>query len=171
MKNKLLFFFLGLIISDSAWTQPVISKRETINGFQVCPDLKKKNIFYYYPGDLVLAKDIFGKPLYKFIQMRYTGSSATGDQGIINYKSLLELTVNMTGADALSLNNLKSELQKQKNIIPELRTMPVRKMEAILIFALADGNESKKTVVSDAGKFEQGEAGETPVGEYWSERT
>lgn len=171
MKNKFLFFFLGLIISNSAWTQPVISKRETINGFQVCPDFKKKNIFYYYPGDLGLAKDIFGKPLYKFIQMRYTGSSATGDEGVINYKSLLEFTVNMTGADALALNNLKAELQKQKNVNPELRTMPIRKMEAILIFALADGNENKKTVISDAGKFEQGEANEIATGEYWSERT
>ena len=171
MKIKLLLFFSGFIIYNSAWPQPVISKRETIDGIQVCPDLKKKNLYYYYPGDLVLSKDIFGKPLYKFIQMRYSGSSKTGDEGVVNYKSLLELTVQMTGLDALTLNNVKEKLQIQKKINAELRTMPVRKMEAILIFGLADDAGNNKTVTSAAGKFEQQEENEAATGEYWSERT
>ena len=159
--------FLSCLTCANLLAQPAISKREIINGVYVYPDVKKKTVFYYAPGDIVLATDNFGVPLYKFFQMRYTGSQATGDQGQLNYRSILEFTVQLKHLDATTIDNITTTL-KSKTPKPELYPLPIKRIESGLVYALDKAGDGKATKVT-GGKFEENtEGGNT--GELWTER-
>ena len=167
MKIPNFIIFLFCISCAQLIAQPAISKREIINGVYVYPDFKKKNVFYYAPGDIVLATDNFGVPLYKFFQMRYTGSQATGDQGQLTYKSILEFTVQLKHLDAATLDAISGKL-KLKNPKPELYPIPIKRIESGLVYALDKASESKATKIT-GGKFEENTEGGSSD-ELWTER-
>lgn len=159
--------FLSCITCAQLIAQPAISKREIINGVYVYPDAKKKNVFYYAPGDIVLATDNFGVPLYKFFQMRYTGSQATGDQGQLTFRSILEFTVQLKHLDAATIDAVTNTL-KSKTPKPELYPLPIKRIESGLVYALDKAGDGKATKVA-GGKFEDNsEGGNTD--ELWTER-
>ena len=64
------------------------------NEMAVYRDHSDQQLYYYTPGKINLASSIPGKPDVKFLQMRYSGSQATGDQGKFLFKSLLQFRVN-----------------------------------------------------------------------------
>jgi hypothetical protein len=148
--------------------QPAISKREIINGVYIYPDAKKKTVFYYAPGDIVLATDNFGVPQYKFFQMRYTGSLATGDQGRLSYRSILEFTVQLKHYDVATIDAVTNVL-KTKTPKPELYPLPIKRIESGLVYALDKAGDGKTTKVA-GGKMEENAEGGTEGGEYWTER-
>ncbi|HRG53759.1 MAG TPA: hypothetical protein PLL00_13065, partial [Bacteroidia bacterium] len=159
--------FLFCITCANLFAQPAISKREIINGVYVYPDVKKKTVFYYAPGDIVLANDNFGVPLYKFFQMRYTGSQATGDQGKITYKSILEFTVQLKHLDAATIDGIINTL-KLKAPKPELYPLPIKRIESGLVYALDQAGDSKATKIA-GGKFEDNSENGN-ADELWTER-
>lgn len=160
--------FLCLVGLDLI-AQPVLSHKEIINGIGIYPDSKKKSVYYYAPGDIVLATDNFGVPLYKFFQMRYTGSQATGDQGKINYRSILEFTVQLKHLDDATIESINKTL-KLRTPKPELHPIPVKRMEAGLVYALDQAGEEKgKATTVSGGKFEQSNE-EGSADELWTER-
>jgi hypothetical protein len=159
--------FLSCITCVSVLAQPAISKREIINGVYVYPDLKKKTVFYYAPGDIVLATDNFGVPLYKFFQMRHIGSLATGDQGQLSYKSILEFTVQLKHYDVATIDAVTAAL-KSKTPKPELYPLPISRIESGLVYALDKAGDGKATKVA-GGKMEENTEGGSE-GEFWTER-
>ena len=114
MKTNYIILFVLFFYCHSykALSQPVMNNKERINNLDIFPDLKKKNVYYLPPGDLYLASDNFGKPSLKFLQMRYTGSQATGDQGKMNFKSLLQFTIRMKNPDGNTIREIKNTLSK-----------------------------------------------------------
>lgn len=149
--------------------QPAVSRRELINGIDVYPDVKKTNVYYYAPGDLVLAVDNFGVPLYKFFQMRYTGSLATGDQGKQSFRSILEFTVQMKHLEPATIDGILKTL-KLKTPKAELYPIPIKRMEAGLVYALDQAGEEKgKATTVSGGKFEQSDA-DGNTDELWTQR-
>jgi hypothetical protein len=167
MNIPALLLFLSCITCVTLIAQPAISKRELINGVYVYPDVNKKTVFYYAPGDIVLATDNFGVPLYKFFQMRYTGSQATGDQGQLAYRSILEFTVQLKHLDASTIDGIINTL-KLKTPKPELHPLPIKRIESGLVYALDKAGDGKATKVA-GGKFEDNsESGNAD--ELWTER-
>lgn len=161
--------YISCLAGLSLCAQPVISHREIISGISIYPDLKKKNVYYYAPGDIVLATDNFGVPQYKFFQMRYTGSLATGDQGQLNYRSILEFTVQLKHLDVATIDEINKTL-KSRTAKPELHPVPIKRIEAGLVYALDQAGEQKgKATTVSGGKFEQGDA-EGSADELWTER-
>jgi hypothetical protein len=167
--NIPVFIIIFCLVGSCLPAQPVISRKEIINGIGIYPDSKKKSVYYYAPGDIVLATDNFGVPLYKFFQMRYTGSQATGDQGKLNYRSILEFTVQLKHFD----NNVIEDILKVLQIRipkPELYPVPIKRMEAGLVYALDQAGEQKgKAITVSGGKFEQ-ISEEGNADELWTER-
>ena len=157
------------------FSQPVMNQKERINNLDIFPDIKKKNVYYLPPGDLYLASDNFGKPSLKFLQMRYTGSQATGDQGKMNFKSLLQFTIRMRNPDGNTIRVIKNTLSKQNKSSIELRTLPIQNMEALLIYASVDSQKGGKEKIYsvNGGNFESSENEENNgnSGEFWTERT
>ncbi len=161
--------FLFCLPATLLLAQPAVSHKEIINGISVYPDVKKTALYYFAPGDIVLATDNFGVPLYKFFQMRYSGSLATGDQGKINYRSILEFTVQQKHIDNKTIDGILSIL-KQRTAKAELHPIPIKRMEAGLIYALDQASEQKgKATTVSGGKFESTDA-EGNADELWTER-
>jgi hypothetical protein len=149
--------------------QPALSHKEIINGIDVYPDIKKTTVYYYAPGDLVLAVDNFGVPLYKFFQMRYMGSLATGDQGKESFRSILEFTVQMKHMETATIDGILKTL-KLKTPKAELHPIPIKRMEAGLVYALDKAGEEKgKATTVSGGKFEQSDA-DGSADELWTQR-
>lgn len=157
------------LVGFNLLAQPVISRKELINGIGIYPDSKNKAVYYYAPGDIVLATDNFGVPLYKFFQMRYTGSLATGDQGKLNYRSILEFTVQMKHLDEGTIAGINKTLQL-RTPKAELHPVPIQRMEAGLVYALDQaGQEKGKATTVTGGQFEQSND-EGSADELWTER-
>ena len=171
----ILFVLFFYCLSYKGLSQPVMNNKERINNLDIFPDLKKKNVYYLPPGDLYLASDNFGKPSLKFLQMRYTGSQATGDQGKINFKSLLQFTIRMKNPDGNTIREIKNTLSKRVKSSIELRTLPIQNMEALLIYASVENQkEGKDKMYSvNGGNFESSENEDNNgnSGEFWTERT
>ena len=146
MKSNFIILFVLFFYCHSykGLSQPVMNNKERINNIDIFPDLKKKNVYYLPPGDLYLASDNFGKPSLKFLQMRYTGSQATGDQGKINFKSLLQFTIRMKNPDGNTIREIKNTLSKRNKSSIELRTLPIQNMEALLIYASVENQKEGK---------------------------
>lgn len=155
--------------------QPVMNKKEQINSIDIFPDLKNKSLFYIAPGNLGIGTDNFGKPQLKFIQMRYSGSQATGDQGVINFKSILQFTIRMKNPDGNTIREIKTILSNRVKSSIELKPLPIRNMDASLIYAAIDPQENNKSKIYsiNGGNFENSddEAKIGSEGEYWTERT
>ena len=151
------------------FAQPDISHKEIINGIAIYPDIKKAGVYYYAPGDIVLATDNFGVPLYKFFQMRYTGSLATGDQGAQNFRSILEFTVQLKHLDVATIEGIIKTL-KLKTPKAQLFPLPIKRIESGLVYALDQAGEQKgKATTVSGGKFEQNNE-DGNADELWTER-
>jgi len=143
-----------------------------INGLQVYPDQIKKNVFYYSPGTLIMATDNFGDPLFQFLQLRYSGTAVMGDQGVFKYKSLLEFTVKMNNPPSESREKVNQLLSVKYGSKIELIPIPIRKIKATLVYALAEETEHRPVTPAILdGTFDEKEDTESETSEYWSERT
>ena len=169
MNLSLNIFFYSFLLAVHMNAQPAVSRMEIINGINIYPDAKNAVVYYYAPGDIVLATDNFGAPLYKFFQIRYSGSAVTGDQGKINYRSILEFTVKQNHLDTKTIDGIVTVL-KQRTAKAELHPMPIKRMEAALVYALDQPSEQKeKATTISGGKFEStNDAGNAD--ELWTER-
>lgn len=160
---------LFCLVGFNLLAQPVISRKELINGIGIYPDSKNKSVYYYAPGDIVLATDNFGVPLYKFFQMRYMGSQATGDQGKLSYRSILEFTIQLKHLDGTTLESINKTL-KLRTPKAELHPIPIQRMQAGLVYALDQvGQEKGKATTVTGGQFEQTNE-DGSADELWTER-
>ena len=118
----------------AAKAQPSLALSEKVEGIAVYRDTKKPSLYYYMPFDYKLVTDPRGKPEFSLVQMRYTGTRATDDAGLIRYHNLIQFRVAVDPAQNQKLASLKTELKKKVPSL-ELRPLPVRKFSSILVFA------------------------------------
>lgn len=144
--------------------QPLLSGKQTVEGLVVYPDLEKPELFYYAPNDLELGRTSDGAPIFKLVQMRYTGTGLTGDQGDNRFLNLVQFRVVM-------LPVLQEQLQQVQHLLGgrriQLRPLILRNVEAYLISAL--GEEYRR--LGESGQFSSIGASENNESGYWRERT
>lgn len=166
--------FTGLLllaVAVSAVALPDFSNKQMAGSLIVYPDDKLKGVFYYQPGDLILATDQEGKPELNLLQIRYTGTAARDDRMVTMFRSLLTFRIVMNGPTPDEVRAAKEALASGGRRI-ELRPLPVRRLEAALVYALIQSTEEEKeTGVLPGGHFESAEGGgETDRHAYWNER-
>jgi hypothetical protein len=156
---------LGLVLGFSGFrtlfSQPVQYARVDVEGFTIYPDLKDNTVFYYAPGVLYLASDAGGKPIFKLVQMRYTGTAATGNQGEVRYMNIVQFKVRMDEIGKAELDRIRPHLKPGSSLNP----VPLRNLEAYLVAPF----EGKYKRIGKSGSFQQD--GTTTQGSYWTERT
>ena len=86
--NNYIIIILLIVLFGKVHAQPDQSSARQINGVEIFQDATIKNLFYYEPGNINIARNSDGKPEFKFIQTRYTGTSTGGDQGQFRFKSI-----------------------------------------------------------------------------------
>ena len=158
-----------MLALNFGWAQPDFSQKTLIDGIVLYRDAKEITLFYYAPGELKLITDATGKPDFQFVQMRYTGTKATGDQGSHRFNSILKFGVSFSPIQANTIEKIKTELTNRefiKNIT--LTPLPLKRIEANLVYAsLSPDNKPVKQTIK-GGFFEsEGKASHDKV---WTQK-
>ena len=164
-------YLLAVFFSVSSLAQPVFHKKEVVNGIVIYPDLKNSQLHYYEPGALEIAKDNFGVPELKFVQLRYTGTQATGDKGKLNFRSLLQFSLRMRNIPADKLRETKEKLASMTHANVDLRPLNIRKINAHLIYASIDDSGKLKDKPSKLTGGNMEAVAEAEENSVWQERT
>jgi hypothetical protein len=145
----LLYFFTGPVIA-----QPDMSGKYVFGDLAVYRDARVFNRFYYLPGDLQVATDVDGKPDFKLLLMRYTGTSAYDDQGSHRFRNLMQMRIIHKSMPEDDLRVLK---QKLRTIVadPELRPFPVKNLKTVIVYSVPGTNENEENSVSDQESYFQ----------------
>jgi hypothetical protein len=172
--GRWIIWLLGAFIT--AWGQPTLAQPDLRSAKQsgslmVYADDRRPGLYYYAPRELTLAELSPGKPDLHFLQMRYTGSIAGGDQGSTVYRSLLNFRVLMPAIGAQELQATKRMLSPRTDAV-ELRPLPIRRVEAVLVYTPLTGDaEQSKPAALPAGHFQETEDDKKPAPDvYWTER-
>ena len=163
---------VALLVTPSA-AEPDLRTGQEAGPLTVYADDTRSRRFYYPPGDLALAETAEGKPDLYFLQMRYTGASATGDRGIIIRRNILSFGVKMAGPTAEEIRAAKKALKVAVGGRPELRPLPIGRLEAVLVYTpLGEAEGGAPTNDLSGGHFEgDADSGRTTRSAYWRERT
>ncbi len=177
MKKTLLHITLScvaLALPVIVTAQPDFSRATVVEDLKCFPDATDVRTYYYEPGKLAIATNDEDKPDFKFIQLRYTGTAAYGDQGNFRFRNILRFRVLMTQPEKQQLLAVKLALAKTQNRTTiDLRPMPIRNINTVLVFTPIDGSVSLPgdTTTLYGGNFSaDGKQGVSQRGMYWKER-
>ncbi len=169
-----MLMLFGAVYSEAV---PLLGKPQEIEGVCIYPDSTSASIFYYAPGKLSIATDVDGSPEVSFLQMRYMGTAVTGDKGEFRTRSVLSFRIKMAPVDAKKIAMVKAKLRAQGAYLPNLKPLPIRKIEALLNYTpLKDEPSNETGAVGNvkpcfvgAGSMENVEDAKLGAG-YWNER-
>lgn len=164
-----LYVFIALILfSFPVLAQPVAKPLLRYEQHTIYPDFKNENLYYYSPADLQLATESDGKPRFQLLQMRYTGTAVTGDQGEVRFMNLVQFTVNLPELDRQTLIAIKKQVNDPK---ASFRPLPIQNMEGFLVSG-AGQSDGKYRRIGRAGSFQSiGSSSESSRYSFWTERT
>jgi len=134
IKRLSAFLTILLLLISDAWSVavPLLGRPQEIDGVRIYPDSVNPSIFYYAPGKLLIPVDASGAPEISFLQMRYMGTSVSGDKGEFRTQSILSFRVKMASIEAKRIALVKAKLGTQGVSVPNLRPLPIRKVETLL---------------------------------------
>jgi hypothetical protein len=162
------------VLPGVAHAMPDLRRGQRAGPVTVYPDDRSANIYYYPPGEMALAAADDGRPDFRFLHMRYTGNVTTGDRGRSVYRSLLSFRVVLSGPTVQQLAAARAALAAGRGSI-ELRPLPVRRLEAVLLDTGAAGAAAGQAATPQplsGGHFdapdENGGGGSSAA--YWTER-
>lgn len=151
-------------LSPAVRAQPRLAGSIVLEGEKLYPDQKNSRLWYYMPPAYQLLQDAEGRPYFTLLQMRYTGTSGTGDAGKSRYSNLVQFRVGVDTGYQRRVVRLRTALRLQYPGA-ELRMMPVRKFSSLLVFA---GQDSTHTVKN--GVAEPTDESADVNNSYWNER-
>lgn len=162
--------FTGLfLLAAVAWgasAQPMARDRKTVGDVEIYPDFKDRKVWYFAPGKLSLAAGPDGKPQFQLLEMRYTGTAATGNSGEKRFMNVVQFTVGMEQLTGEAMSALKKELGNGV----DLRPIPIQSIEAILVAPVSGASGGAYTRIGATGSFQAGVHEARGTG-YWTERT
>jgi len=142
-------------------SQAVLSSLMEVKGLQLYEDLKDVDKFYYAPGKLQLHHNEDGRPTFKLIEMRYTGTSVTGNQGEKRFTNIVQFKVVMQQYDKAELADVKKQLSAKA----VLRPLALTDVDAQLI---APFQGTYKSI--GKGVFDSESKSKKRKGGFWTER-
>lgn len=152
-------------------SQPLFSSSQMIGNQIVYRDSKLVNVYYHLPVlNYILATDEKGKPDFSLIEMRYTGTKATGDEGAARFNNRLQFRITLDMSQQHKIAELKSELMKISPSV-ELRSLPMRKFSSLLVFAATGSSEQKDSLhLINSGYAEATDEKGSGNSSFWNER-
>lgn len=149
----LIFISFVVLMLPVAMGQPDFSSTQWIEEVKVFADATDPNMFYYGPGRMQLIKDRVGTPDFKFLQMRYTGTRTTADQGVKKFNSILRFKVGIEQHSAEHLARVKQHLNKARPTVV-LQPLSLHKIQAILVYAtIPDAGKNTDSTKTLSGGF------------------
>lgn len=152
--------------------QPDPGDARTAGPLTVYPDVSRADRFYYPPGDLQVADGPDGAPDIKLVQVRYTGSFATGDRGAFGVRSLLSFRIEMAQPSGADMRGARDSLAARLGRRPDLRPLPITRLETVLLYTPVTQEQPGGAETLTGGRFEaEDDAGRSSATAYWRERT
>ncbi|CAL2102223.1 conserved protein of unknown function [Tenacibaculum sp. 190130A14a] len=167
MKTHHSFFIALLLPIYMVFGQPNLASKQLVDSVVVYQDFYKKGVFYYAPYGLELIKSEEGKPSFKFLQIRYTGTRATADQGTKRFRSLIHFKVVQHIPTKERLARVREFLKNSNKNIKELQPIAVSNLKAYLTHGASDYNDTITNKVS-GGFFENSQDESSATN--WKER-
>jgi hypothetical protein len=160
----------GLLLwASSAAAEPDLRQGRAAGALTVYPDDGRHTLFYYPPGDLAVAtRD--GAPDIHLLHARYTGSVVTRDQGTSRLRSIFTVRVVLNGPTATQLTAARAALAKDTAGTVELRPLPIRRLETVIVYAPVAESAPPAAQPLPAGHFESADAAPPRQQGFWSER-
>ncbi len=153
-----------VLLAAACSAQPVPGRVVRVQDVPLYPDAVDRSLFYYPPGKLRLADGKDGAPDLSFLQIRYTGTGATGDQGKFLTKSFFSFRLVMEHRPEHFLRQLARDLRGIEKRHVRLSPLPIASFETHLLYTPI--GETPK----DAGKGEAETLGGWTPTQFWSER-
>jgi hypothetical protein len=173
MKDFVLIALAGALAvapAPDASARPNLETPRPVGRLMLYADDQRPGLFYYGPGELAVVSDREGRPDIRFVQARYTGSVVRADQGSRVHRSLLSFRVAMEAPSAAELQAARQALAAGPRPV-ELRPLPIRRLDATLVYAPVGAPEPAGTALPD-GHFEDAEAeGPAASGAFWTTRS
>lgn len=119
------------LTASAAAAAPNLAAPRPAGSLTLYPDDRRRDLFYYGPGELVLETEADGRPVLTFLQVRYTGTASTGTKGDSVFRSLLTFGVRQSGVDPQALLAVRSAAGLGQTV--ELRPLPIQRLQATLV--------------------------------------
>lgn len=127
--------------------QPDLNSKINIDGTIIYQDAVNPQVYYYAPGKLNLVTGENGKPAFKFLQMRYTGTKATVDQGAQRFNSIIKIKVSFENPTIGKMEEITRKLATNNEVV-RLKALPLQNIEAMLVYATIGEAESDNNVLT-----------------------
>jgi hypothetical protein len=159
---------LLLLICFPILAQPLAKPLLRYEEHTIYPDQQNDHLYYYSPANLQLATESDGQPRFQLLQMRYTGTAATGDQGETRFMNLVQFTVNLPELDRLTLREIKEKVGDTNGIF---RPLPIQNIEGFLVSGVGQSDGRYQRIGSTGSLQAVGRRGESSRYSFWTERT
>ena len=160
----------GIALAGPALAVPDLATRRAMGSMVVFGDDQRADLFYYAPHEIRLVASQDGRPDFSFVDMRYTGNALSNDRGLTLHKSFVTLHVELPSHSTDELTRCARALGTGGRGA-ELRPLPIRRLEAALVYATVGTSPDTTTHVLPGGQFQGSREREGPVSDgYWSER-
>src|SRR6476661_5151969 len=134
-----------LFLVNAVKAQPVAFDYQVINNHKIFKDAKAMNVFYYEPFGYKLATGPDGAPIFTLLQMRYTGTQASGDKDRIRYRNILQFKMQVQDSAVQTLQAIRTILQTAPHQL-FLKPMPVTKFQSLLVYTPVNNTDSALTI-------------------------
>jgi hypothetical protein len=166
----IIWLLLILCFTNIALAQPSFQSSLLIEEQAIFKDAKNPNLYYYKPLDYTLATNAEGKPDFSMIQMRYTGTQATGDAGKQKFNNLLQFKIVLDLPQQKKINRIKTILLKN-NPTAQLQLLPIKKFSSVLVFASINADTAAKDSMKLLSTSDEvTDVNATSNNSYWTER-
>jgi hypothetical protein len=169
----LLLMIAIVMCAAPALAAPDLRQGRQAGSLLVYPDDAKRSVFYFPPGDLVIAATEEGAPDIHLLHARYTGSVATGDAGTLVVRSIFTVRLVMSGPSRQQIESARKALAASAGGRIELRPLPIRRIESAIVYAADQSARApaaaEPTQVLPSGHFEESDDAAPREG-YWTER-
>ncbi|WP_340200873.1 hypothetical protein [Ascidiimonas sp. W6] len=158
--------FLVMLLVNLCNSQPLKGSKRIIEGIAVYTDAENPRLYYYEPGELMLAVDGSGKPDFQFLDLRYTGNKCNADIGTKNFMSLVQFGIEMKKMSPAVRKLIIKKLGRA-----ELKPLPLSSIATRLILPKETTEANSYQPIGTDGSTQATSAkGYNSTTAYWSKR-
>lgn len=153
------------LLAASAHARPDLASRRMVGPLVVFADDARADLFHVLPPEPEVATGPDGRPDLALLSLRYTGNALSRDRGLALHRTVLTLRVKLPPHARADLDRAARALASGGRE-PELRPLPIRRIESAVVFAPIGRADSTARVLPGGDLVADGSAD----GAAWNER-
>lgn len=152
-----------------ARAQPALDGGRDVGPVHLYPDATVPGRYYYLPGPLTLVERD-GRPALRFVLTRRVGTASRGSRGTVDHFAHLSFDVEQRSVHADAIAAARHALEREGIDRPDLRPLPLRGIEAGVVFAPLGGGAADTVAGGDFETARSAELGDSASGVAFGRR-